>query len=78
MARRTARTAGLAEATTSAAGIIGPSIAVPLLFTVGFQWALAANAASYVASFLAIRFLRLTPDPHPPAPCRSGRDQPAR
>lgn len=62
-----ARAAGLAEATTSAAGIIGPSIAAPLLFTFGFQWALAANAASYVVSYLAIRFLRLPPEPRLPA-----------
>ncbi len=67
-----ARAAGLAEATTSAAWIIGPPIAALLLFTVGFQWALAANAASYVVSYLAIRFLRLTPEPHPPAPAGAG------
>ena len=58
-----ARAVGLAQATTSAAGIIGPLIAAPLLFTVGFRWALAANAASYVVSYVAIRFLRLTPEP---------------
>jgi MFS family permease len=63
-----ARAIGLAEATTSAAGIIGPPIAALLLVTVGFQWALAANAASYATSYLAIRFLRLAPEPHPPAP----------
>src|SRR6266700_2671017 len=63
-----ARAAGLAEATTSAAAIIGPPIAASLLFTAGFQWALAANAASYVVSYLAIRFLRLTPGPRSPAP----------
>jgi Na+/melibiose symporter-like transporter len=62
-----ARAVGLAQATTSAAGIIGPLIAAPLLFTVGFRWALAANAASYVVSYVAIRFLRLTPEPRPPA-----------
>ena len=67
-----ARAAGLAEATTSAAWIIGPPIAALLLFTVGFQWALAANAASYVVSYLATRFLRLTPGPHPPAPAGAG------
>jgi len=63
-----ARAAGLAEATTSAAGIIGPPIAAPLLFTVGLQWALAANAASYVVSYLAIRFLRLGPERRPLTP----------
>jgi MFS family permease len=62
-----ARAVGLAQATTSAAGIIGPLIAAPLLFTVGFRWALAANAASYVVSYVAIRFLRLTPEPRPAA-----------
>jgi MFS family permease len=66
------RAAGLAEATTSAAGIIGPPIAAVLLITVGFQWALAANAASYVVSYLAIRFLRLNPEPRPSVPARTG------
>ncbi len=66
------RAVGLAQATTSAAGIIGPLIAAPLLFTVGFRWALAANAASYVVSYLAIRFLRLAPESRPPAPAGAG------
>jgi len=61
------RAAGLAEATTSAAGIIGPPIAALLLLTVGFQWALALNAISYLVSYLAIRFLRLAPEPARPA-----------
>jgi MFS family permease len=60
------RAAGLAEATTSAAGIIGPPIAALLLLTAGFQWALALNAASYVVSYLAIRFMRLAPEPGRP------------
>ncbi len=66
------RAAGLAEATTSAAGIIGPPIAAPLLFTVGFQWALAVNVASYVVSYLAIRFLRLAAVPRPAAAGEAG------
>jgi len=65
------RAAGLAEATASAAGIIGPPIAAVLLVTVGFQWALAANAASYAVSYLAIRFLRLTSEPQPAAPAEA-------
>jgi MFS family permease len=65
------RAAGLAEATTSAAGIIGPPIAVLLLLTVGFQWALAANAISYIASYLATRFLQLAPDSAQPAAVRA-------
>ena len=67
------RAAGLAEATTSAAGIVGPPIAALLLFTVGVQWALAANAASYVVSYLAIRFLRLAPEPRLPSPAGARR-----
>jgi MFS family permease len=66
-----ARAAGLAEATTSAAGIIGPPIAAPLLFTLGFQWALAANTASYIVSYLAIRFLRLPGEAGRPASART-------
>jgi MFS family permease len=62
-----ARAAGLAEATTSAAGIIGPPIAAPLLFTAGLKWALAANAVSYLVSYLATRSLRLGPERRPPA-----------
>lgn len=61
------RAAGLAEATTSAAGIIGPPIAALLLLTVGFQWALALNGISYLVSYLAIRFLRLAPGTARPA-----------
>ncbi len=68
-----ARAVGLAEATTSAAGIVGPSIAALLLLTFGVQWALAANAASYIVSYVAIRFLRLAPEPHPPSPAGAGR-----
>ncbi len=61
------RAAGLTEASTSAAAIIGPPIAALLLLTVGFQWALALNAISYVVSYLAIRFLRLAPEVYRPA-----------
>jgi MFS family permease len=66
------RAVGLAEATTSAAGIVGPPIAAVLLVTVGFQWALAVNAASYVVSYLAIRCLRLAPGSRSPAPAEGG------
>jgi MFS family permease len=54
-----ARAAGLAEAAASAAGIIGPMAAAPLLFTAGVQWALAVNTASYIVSFLAVRSVRI-------------------
>jgi MFS family permease len=57
-----ARAAGTGQATTALAAIAGPPLAAPLLFTVGFQWALLLNAVSYVASFAAIRSIRLEPE----------------
>jgi MFS family permease len=58
-----ARAAGIGQATVALASILGPPLAAPLLFTVGFQWALLLNAASYVASFAAIRSIRLASEP---------------
>ncbi|HEX5404619.1 MAG TPA: MFS transporter [Pseudonocardiaceae bacterium] len=55
-----ARAAGVSQATVAAAGIIGPPLAAPLLFTVGIQWALLFNTLSYVASYLLIRSIRPT------------------
>jgi MFS family permease len=57
-----ARAAGIGQATTAATVIIGPPLAAPLLFTVGLQWALLFNAATYAVSFTAIRSVRLGPD----------------
>ena len=50
---------GRLQATASAASIIGPPIAAPLLFTAGLQWAIVIDAASFVLSFAAIRAIRL-------------------
>lgn len=58
-----ARAAGLAGAAQAAAGVIGPPAAAPLLFAAGVHWALAANAASYAVSFLAVRKVSLPPAP---------------
>ena len=54
-----ARAAGLGQATSATAGIIGPPLAAPLLFTLGLPWALTFNALSYVVSFAAIRSAKL-------------------
>jgi MFS family permease len=67
-----ARAAGLAEATTSAAAVIGPPVAAPLLFTAGFHWALGLNAASYLASWLATRSLSPAPGSRPASRARAG------
>lgn len=55
------RAASITEATSATASIIGPPLAAPFLFTEGIQWALVANALSYVVSWFAIRSVR-TPD----------------
>ena len=54
-----ARAAGIGQATTATASIVGPPLAAPLLFTVGLQWALLANVVSYVVSYFAIRAVRM-------------------
>ncbi|WP_051944461.1 MFS transporter [Streptacidiphilus rugosus] len=52
------RAFSLSQATGSAAGIVGPALAAPLLFGVGVQWALILNALSFLCSFLLVRSLR--------------------
>jgi MFS family permease len=53
-----ARAFGVDNATGAVAGMIGPPLAAPLLFTSGVTWALALNAASFVFSFFAVRSVR--------------------
>ena len=69
-----ARAAGIAQATAGTAAIIGPPLAAPLLFTIGLQWALLFNAASYAVSYAAIRSVRLdrSVDAGQPARPRTG------
>jgi MFS family permease len=53
------RAASLGQATASFAGIVGPPLAAPLLFTAGVEWALVVNAVSFLASYLAVRAIRV-------------------
>jgi MFS family permease len=55
------RAAGITQATSATAGIVGPPLAAPLLFTAGVQWALVLNALSFVVSYLLIRNVRTSP-----------------
>ena len=48
------KASSLAGVSSSVAGLIGPALAAPLLFTAGVQWALMLNAASFVGSFLFV------------------------
>lgn len=66
------RATGLSQSTTATAAIIGPPLAAPLLFTIGFQWALLLNALSYVGSYLAVRSVRLPAKPPVPTASASG------
>ncbi|HEY7431902.1 MAG TPA: MFS transporter [Streptosporangiaceae bacterium] len=56
------RASSVFQATGSFAAIIGPPLAAPLLFTLGVQWALVINAASFVVSFATIRAVRPRPE----------------
>ncbi|WP_051942572.1 MFS transporter [Streptacidiphilus rugosus] len=58
------RAAGIGQATTASASIIGPPLAAPLLFAAGLQWALVLNALSYVFSWWAIRSVRVAEQQH--------------
>ncbi|GGS44146.1 MFS transporter [Actinokineospora fastidiosa] len=53
-----ARAAGIAQATAATVTIAGPPLAAPLMFGIGFQWALVLNAVSYAVSYAAIRSVR--------------------
>jgi MFS family permease len=55
------KASGQLEATAAFAQIIGPPIAAPLLFTLGVQWALILNAASFGVSYLCVRAIRPQP-----------------
>jgi MFS family permease len=58
-----ARASGISTATSALAGIVGPPLAAPLLFTAGLRWALIANALSFVVSFLMVRSIRVSGAP---------------
>jgi MFS family permease len=60
------------SAAFSLAQVIGPPIAAPLLFTLGVQWALIFNAASFGFSFLCIRAISVPLKPAADAPPREG------
>jgi MFS family permease len=53
------RASGITQGTSAAAGIIGPPLAAPLLFTAGIEWALILNALSFVFSYLVIRNVQM-------------------
>jgi MFS family permease len=54
-----AKATGLGQVTQALAGIVGPPLAAPLLFTVGVQYALLLNALSFLVSFVAVRSVKV-------------------
>ncbi len=54
-----ARASGLSQMTFSFAFLIAPPLAAPVLFALGFQWALLIDALSFVVSFLSISAIRV-------------------
>ncbi|HET7069663.1 MAG TPA: MFS transporter [Nocardioides sp.] len=56
-----ARATGMLQASATTAAIAGPPLAAPLLFTVGAQWALWVDAATFLVSFATIRLIRVDP-----------------
>ena len=63
-----ARAAGLLQSIGYTAAVLGPPLAAPLLFQTGPYWALYLNAASFVASFLLVRAIRVAPAAAPAKP----------
>ncbi|HZN16639.1 MAG TPA: MFS transporter [Micromonosporaceae bacterium] len=66
-----ARAFGLTSATASTTAVVGPPLAAPLLFSVGVQWALLVNVASFLASYAAVRLVKVAPEAS-----RMGADKP--
>ena len=60
------------SAAFSLAQVIGPPIAAPLLFTLGVQWALIFNAASFGISFICVRAISVPLAPAADASPREG------
>lgn len=67
-----AKASGIGQATMALAGIIGPPIAAPLLFSTGVAWALAINALSFGVSFLTLYPVRVPAVARPAAAARQG------
>ncbi len=60
----------LLSASFSMAQVVGPPLAAPLLFTLGVQWALILNAASFLVSYGCVRAISVPLRPAADAPAR--------
>jgi MFS family permease len=55
------RAISLSQVNSSVSSIIGPPLAVPVLFLLGIQWALIADALSFAVSFALIALVKALP-----------------
>lgn len=55
-----ARAFGISGAVAYTASVIGPPLAAPLLFSVGVQWALLIDAASFLFSYACVTAVRMS------------------
>lgn len=53
------RALGLMQATTYTAGIVGPPLGAPLLFTFGVHWSLTINVVALIISYAAVWAIRM-------------------
>lgn len=65
----------LQQVTQSLTTLVGPPLAVPLLFGVGIRWLLFINALSFCVSFLAIALMRVAAQPGQPQQQRHFRKE---
>jgi MFS family permease len=61
-----ARATSLSQVNSSVSSIIGPPLAVPVLFVLGIEWALIADALSFALSFGLIALVKAPPAPRGP------------
>jgi MFS family permease len=55
------RATSLSQVNSSVSSIVGPPLAVPVLFVLGIQWALIADALSFALSFTLISLVKAPP-----------------
>lgn len=61
------RAFGVSAAVGNTASVIGPPLAAPLLFSLGVQWALLIDVASFLVSYACVTAVRLSAEERKPA-----------
>ncbi len=61
------RAFGISGAVANTASVVGPPLAAPLLFSIGVQWALLINVASFLVSYACVSAIKLEKTERKPA-----------